>query len=48
MLDGFYIVLSIYLVKGLAACIQGDRRIDAPEAGSNTSSADGLSSFTLA
>jgi len=47
VLYGLDIALSIYLVEGLGAPLQGNPYVDAPKAGSNRSSADGFSLFVF-
>ena len=47
VLDGLYVMLPIYLMEWLGASLQRDRRVDTPEAGSNHSRADGLSTFSF-
>ena len=48
VLDWLDVVLPVLLVQGLFARVQGDRRCNAAEAGSNCSSADGPALLSLA
>ena len=47
MLNWLDVVLAIYLVEGLFAFLQFDRRVDSPERGLNCSSANGSSLLSL-
>ena len=47
MLDCLYVVLAVYFVEELFVCFQCDRCVDAPERGSNCSSAYGSSLLSL-